>query len=330
MPERSVFTKVILYALAPVLFVLILAVILTFHICRYACKWFAYGITALKVFLAFFRWDYSSGNGEISDVIEFSGFLYDPEQDIFFSKMDAWQREFGYCRLYDEAASPFGMVVDSEPVYFEYEGKRWLIEFWKGQYDLTTGCEVGIYTSEDASPDVSGVFNGTFYYSGSNEELLRMSYSLRKNNKTLFIRNDKHWWLTGFKLGEFSEPSELTMKIYITLKDEYMCDAFVKGLKSAGYSDRDIKQYGVSVSFIFSKPKTRQPFTRTKYTDWIIQRKNRYMCMKYQKIAGKYNNLQDKLQTIQGKAPKLYRKMMNIGMTEKTYRKCLKMNSYFN
>jgi len=45
--------------------------------------------------------------------------------------------------LYDEAAAPLGMIVDCEPIHFEYKGKRWLIQFWKGQYDLPTGAEVG-------------------------------------------------------------------------------------------------------------------------------------------------------------------------------------------
>ena len=29
------------------------------------------------------------------------GFKYDPYQDIFYSLMYAWQRDYGYCRLYD-------------------------------------------------------------------------------------------------------------------------------------------------------------------------------------------------------------------------------------
>ncbi len=53
-----------------------------------------------------------------------AGYAYDNKQDIFYSKIDAWQRQMGYCRLYDEAASLMGMVVDSEPVFFEYNNKN--------------------------------------------------------------------------------------------------------------------------------------------------------------------------------------------------------------
>ena len=52
---------------------------------------------------------------------------------------------------------------------------------------------------------------------------------LRKNQEFLFKRNDKHWWLTGFILGEFSEPCELTWGS-TTLKDKLMLDAFVDAL----------------------------------------------------------------------------------------------------
>lgn len=99
MSNRSFAAKVILYASIPLLFVLCLAVILIFYIFRYAYKWAAYGITALKAFLAFIEEDSKPGKDEFSEAIEFSGFTYDPEQDIFFSTMDAWQREFGYCVL---------------------------------------------------------------------------------------------------------------------------------------------------------------------------------------------------------------------------------------
>lgn len=73
------------------------------------------------------------------------GFAYDPSQDLFYSLMDCWQRNFGYCRLYDEATATFSMIIDCEPIYFRYGGKKWLIEFWKGQYGMTTGGEIGIY-----------------------------------------------------------------------------------------------------------------------------------------------------------------------------------------
>ena len=68
------------------------------------------------------------------------------------------------------------MIIDCEPINFEYNGKKWLIEFWKGQYDLTTGCEIGVYKAVGPDLDMQGFFNGTFYNCVSDEERLQMEF----------------------------------------------------------------------------------------------------------------------------------------------------------
>ena len=271
-----------------------------------------------------------TGNDELDEAIKNAGYSYDQKQDIFYSNMDAWQRNMGYCRLYDEAAAPFGMIVDCEPIYFEYDEKKWLIEFWKGQYDLTTGCEIGIYTSEGPELNIKGIFNGTFYNCASDEQRLQMVLTLKKNGKTLFTRQDKHWWLTGFKLGEFSEPSELTVDLVITLKNEDMRNAFLKGLKRAGYLKDEIIVKGNTVGLNFDKTRTTQPISRTAKTDWIIQRKNKLLCDNYQDITKSYDNLPDKIKAIQEQAPDIYEKIINIGNNEHLFRIHEKIKDYLN
>lgn len=255
----------------------------------------------------------------LNEIVEISGYAYNPEQDIFYSRIDAWQRDFGYCRLYDEGAAPLGMIIDCEPIYFQYDDRRWLIELWKGQYALTTGGEIGVYVTEGPDLDIPDFFNGTFYNCVSDDDILKMSYSLEKNGNTLFTREDKHWWLTGFMIGEFSEPSELIMELNITLKDERMRDAFVKGLKNANYLDDEIFQNGNTVSIVFSKTHVEQPFTRTEETDWVIQRKNEGLCNEYQNIAKDYKNTPDKLRAIRKEAPEIYKEVINIGKTRNIY-----------
>jgi hypothetical protein len=269
-----------------------------------------------------------TGDAELDKAIETAGYSYDQKQDIFYSNMDAWQRNMGYCRLYDEAAAPFGMIVDCEPIYFEYEEKKWLIEFWKGQYDLTTGCEIGVYTSAGPDLNINGLFNGTFYNCASDEERLQMSLILKKNGKTLFTRKGKHWWLTGFKLGEFSDPSELTIDLIITLKDKKMRNAFLKGLKMAGYLKEEIIVEGNVVGLKFNKPRTSQPISRITKTDWIIQRKNKLLCDNYQDITKSYNNFPDKIRAIQEQAPGIYEKIIKIGNNEHLYRIHEKIKDY--
>lgn len=259
-----------------------------------------------------------TGNEELDKTIAVAGYSYDPVQDIFFSTMDPWQRNVGYCRLYDEAAAPLGMIIDSEPIYFKYQGKKWMIGLWKGQYDLVTGGEIGVYEGL-LDIDILGVFSGTFYKAVSNVDRLQMSYSLKKNGKTLFTREGKHWWLTGFKFGEFSEPFELQMDTVITFENVPMRDAFVSGLRNAGYSDPSFKIDENSVSFIFDIPHTPQPLTRTEKTDWIIQRKNELLCEKYQEITEPYHAFPDKVKAIEEQAPEMYEQLLMMGKNKKHY-----------
>lgn len=259
-----------------------------------------------------------TGDDELDQTIELAGYAYDPIQDIFVSTMNPWQRKVGYCRLYDEAAAPMGMIIDTEPIYFDYQDKKWMIGLWKGQYDLVTGGEIGIYTGA-LNLNIPGTFNGTFYSSASDTERLQMSFTLKKKGHTLFTRAEKHWWLTGFKLGEFSEPSELAMEIKINFTELEMRDAFVSGLKNAGYSDDDVTIRGNEVSFLFATPHTPQPLTRTAEIGRITQRKNKFMCDKYQEITGPYLTFPEKIQALKEQEPELYKKAFKIGKSKQFY-----------
>ena len=260
-----------------------------------------------------------TGNAELDKAIEAAGYAYDQKQDIFYSNMDPWQRDIGYCRLYDELAAPLGMIIDCEPIYFDYLEKKWMIGFWKGQYDLVTGAEIGVYT-EAADLNILGFFSGAYYDCVSNTDLLKMSYTLKKNGKTLFTREGEHWWLTGFKLGEFSDPSELTMDVTITLHNVMMRNAFVNGLWNAGYPLDEFTRNGATVSFTFGSPHTSPPITRTAATDRIIQRKNELLCEKYQDITGTSTNLQDKVKAIEEQAPEMYDKVIQTGKSKLLYK----------
>ncbi len=301
----------------PIVIFLGLAVFLAFKTPRIS-QWVSDKIHMLIEFIPVNKIAGEKGES-VFEIIKDAGYLYDAKQDIFYSSMDAWQKDAGYCRLYDEAAAPMGMIIDCEPVLFEYDEKRWMIEFWKGQYDLTTGCEAGVYTTNQPDVIVPGIFTGAFYNSASDKDRLKISYVLKKNNTVLFSRKAKHWWLTGFLLGEYSDPADLTMNIKITLKNRQMRNAFINGLKSSGYSEGDIKATGNTVSFIFDKPRTQQPYTRTKESDRLIQLKNKFLCEQYQQATKDYKSLPDQLNALSKDKPEVYQKVFDIGKTKKIF-----------
>ena len=248
---------------------------------------------------------------DIDALIAEGGYAYDKGQGVFYTRKDAWQRKYGYCRLYDEAAAPLGMIIDCEPVTFDYGGKQWMIEFWKGQYDFTTGCEVGVYT---ASHDVNiGSFHGTFYDSVGDSDMPYITMTLYKNGQALFKRSGRHWWQTGFMLGEFSEPSELSVHIRITLKNKEMSDAFVDGLYRTGYTENEIERSGSTVSVNFGTPRTTQPSSRTPRIEYLAQWKNKYFCDRYQKITQGYSSMPEKLDAMRSQSPEMFKIMIAIG-----------------
>ncbi|GAB1477026.1 hypothetical protein MASR2M70_18620 [Bacillota bacterium] len=265
-----------------------------------------------------------SAKKNIQESLALAGYSYDPKQDIFYSNMDAWQRSFGYSRIYDEAAAPLSMIIDCEPVRFNYGDKKWLIEFWKGQYGMATGCEAGIYTLpnppsgflEEAliSPD------GLFYNSADESDQLYMSLVLKKNGRVLFSREGRHWWLTGFIPGEFSQPHELHMEVSIAFKEKAMCYEFVKALQMSGYSTQNMKVIYTTVWISFLTPFSLQPRTRTPITDSIIQKKNQFLCRRYQELtAGKGNGL-EKLIYLWNEAPELYESLLQMGKPLKLFK----------
>ena len=190
------------------------------------------------------------------------GFSYDASDGVFYASLNAWQRNFGYTYIYDYAA-PFGIIwYDTSRIFFDYDGKEWMIQLWKGQYGwVLVGCEIGLYyrdfKNESFLVDTEG---RKFFKCADDEMLIKMSLSLYRNGRLVFSRKQQYsWWLTGFVPGalrdfgfSFDSPQDLTVDSKLTFTDEAMMDAFIKGLEAttivehnATKKTRDIKfEYG--------------------------------------------------------------------------------------
>jgi Domain of unknown function (DUF4474) len=209
----------------------------------------------------------------LARAVDLAGFRYDPDQDIIYSKMYPLQRQLGYAYGYDAAALTMGAIIDCEPIFFEYDGRTWMIELWKGQYGLETGCEIGVYyRSQGASSPLYALLDATigrrshdptpshnlFFDCVGDDDRLVMSSVLYRNGQKLFSRGpQKHWWLTGFEWGVLSRPEDLTMDVSITCVSSAMCTALVDALEAMGYQGLTV--VSPTVSFTFDTPKTFQP-----------------------------------------------------------------------
>lgn len=249
----------------------------------------------------------------IDEIINKSGYEFDETQGIFYSSKDAWQRKYGYCRMYDNMLAATGMILHCEPIYFTYNNKEWLVQLWKGQYDLTMGCEMGLYVTNGQVINIPNKFNGKLYKAVPDEEMVDMKFILKKNGQELFKRMDKHWWLTGFRVGEYVEPEDLTMEVSLRFKDKPFCDAFVNELDKLGY---EYIQRDSRVDFTFDVPKTKQPIYQTGRIRELIQKKNKRLCDSYQKFMKIFGKGTDKIKTMERINPELYDKLFLIGKTK--------------
>ncbi len=200
-----------------------------------------------------------------------AGFDYCCDQDIIYSTMYNYQRLLGYCDFYDDTSLLILSRIDSEVIYFDYEGYKWRIELWKGQYGIETGCEVGIYRRDSSQPltEIEKKF-GALYACVPDSARLAISFELKTNSdQTVLTRKkQKHWWLTGFRWGSFEKPDNLHMNLSIEFTDSNMMDAFVTALTELGYTE--IKTMDNTVSFCFAKPKSKQPSTQEEFGDLIL------------------------------------------------------------
>lgn len=221
------------------------------------------------------------------------GFLYEPSQDIFVSSPDAWQRDYGYTREYDRKAIHFNMVFDCEPIYFDHEGCTWLLEFWKGQYGINTGAEIGLYKADRIlSPSER---NTAYFHTIDDCEMPLFSITLRKGMTLLFHLRRRHWWLAGFVMGQYTEPELLHMSIQILFPTSAMCYAFLQGLSDAGYCQESLSYCGSSVSFEFQSPMTIQPRMLRKYASRFAQWRNRLFLLIYCHATRPFHSTVDKL-----------------------------------
>lgn len=251
----------------------------------------------------------------LNELLEPFGYYYIASQDIFSSRVNAWQRELGYSALYDKAAIRFRMVFDSLPVYFDYQGRTWLLEFWKGQYGITTGGEIGLYYADRIIGESERDY--TLFKSVEDADMIKMSFTLMRRDRAIAQPAARHWWLTAFCLGRFSQPWDLIMHTYVTFPSTEMATAFVHRLTDAGYQPREIyRRYNV-VSFSFDRSEQPTGFFR-RLRIKLAQKKNRFWCKLYLFITRPFCTASDRVLYLYFYLPFVFRKTLRI----RKYKKC--------
>lgn len=215
----------------------------------------------------------------LTSLIEPYGYYYDPAQDLISTLADSWQRSVGYTALFDKSAASFHMVFDCLPVYFPYQGKTWLIEFWKGQYGINTGAEIGVYYADRLL--TRNEYSKAHFHAVTDSEMLPLSFLLTKGSSRLASVQKKTWWLTAFCSGRFSQPEQLSMHISLFFPDSEMKQSFLSALHELGLQTSCLRCCCNEVQFCFGTPSShRFPFL-TGLWRRIIQLQNRFFCKLY-------------------------------------------------
>lgn len=240
------------------------------------------------------------------------GFCYDSEQDLFSSRPDAWQKMFGYGTVYDKAALSLNMIFDTEPIYFNYDKKTWLIQLWKGQYGINAGAEVGIYHADNTI--APALRRQTIFTAADESEMLPLKIRLFFKEELLFTISRTHWWLTGFCMGFWTPPALLSARIGITFPNSEMCDAFLRALTDLGYRPGEYNRDCNTVHLLFSHPKTIStdlPWLgdwREKFALW----RTKMLCILFLKITAPFHCIADRILYLYYYLPFVFRKTICI------------------
>lgn len=254
----------------------------------------------------------------LSEIIEPFGYCYVPSQDIFSTTINAPQRAFGYTALFDRYAAHFNMIFDCLPVYFDYEGHTWLIEFWKGQYGINLGCEVGIYEAD--SLVATSQQDRTLFHSVADSRMLPMSISLSENGTKLAQLCARHWWLTAFDMGVYGSPESLSMQIDITFPNRLMMTSFVNALNATGKCQYHTHGLKVQICFAYCTSCNLSCLKKLFYR--FKQWQNRQSCRLFLWVTKPFTTSLDRLLCLYFYLPSVFRRILRNKKRKKCHKKC--------
>ncbi len=209
--------------------------------------------------------DIETDADQMKEILRLFGYEYDEEQNVYYTSLNAWQRNFGFADIYDNAAVFTSMWYQTLKIDFEYQDLLWRLQWWKGQYGVLEGAEMGVYTKKPENADFP------FYKCAEDENLLEMYFEYYQTptdynaNRPLFTRYEQeHWWITGFKFGTCN-PTKNVLKCVLIARDLEMADGIEEGLKNVTDKKGNVN------GFVEYKPwlniETSNFYTRTKMED---------------------------------------------------------------
>lgn len=246
----------------------------------------------------------------LDELAEPFGYAYHCRCGFFSSTVDAWQKDAGYTWLYDYMAPRFQMVFDSLPVYFDYRGRTWLIELWKGQYGINTGAEIGIYHADGILSESE--YKTALFTAADDHEMLPCTMRLCHKGEDCIRLSERHWWLTAFEPGRFSRPSDLYLEATICFPNTHMLDAFYEGLCRTGYCTENISARGLCICIAFHVPVSQHFGCLTRFHRHLSQFLNHMYCKLYVWVTRPFICTEDRVLFLYFYIPFAFRRLLRL------------------
>jgi len=132
------------------------------------------------------------------------------------------------------------MIYETERFKFTYNNKDWMIQIWKGRYGITSGAEVGVYCKELTTP-------AEMFRAVDREDFINIGFKLYKDGEPYMQRGPvRHWWVTGFKLGEIYYARDFLLEVTFYLEDRTKSDALESAIAAEGF----VKNASVSPAYV--------------------------------------------------------------------------------
>lgn len=172
----------------------------------------------------------------------------------------AVQRKFGFNKAYDNFAGFANFYLDTIRVYFTYDNRDWLIEFWKGEYAMASvGCEIGFYYNNSPSSDTNAPLAASLgekkhFKAVEDKDAMFCSMELWQYVKSTDAEPVKRidfgrrrcWWAASFENGvleKHSDRTSLVMRGMIEFPTYEMMELFVNGLEERGFKEGSTSSY---------------------------------------------------------------------------------------
>jgi len=163
-------------------------------------------------------------------IFSWFGYTADANGMYVYNQKATWQWLTGYNELYDSFAWLIFAFPDTIVTKFNYDGKEWLIKFWKGSYVwiFATGAEIGVYNRPEWFPL-------NHYFAATEPDMLKMEFTLYYKLSKMLRRApvQEQWWLTAYKpnitFDLFKRPrADIVLDTTIKFKDPCMARAFLE------------------------------------------------------------------------------------------------------